>query len=616
MLYFRLTPRVSAKICSRDCLTVGQTRVIEGSASLPKHCLEIVGEAFLARLKVRLLGTPAIIDSAGQIIPVRGHQAWALLARVVLAKRPISRTVLSEELFPESQDPRGALRWCLASLRKALDSSESLVGDPVELNLPPDTEVDVWQMEHDRLEPGDMAGLLEGIEPQCSTELETWLLTERARISATIDGHLRREIIRLIALEDYSHAIRFAELAVRRDVYDERAHVLLVKCLALSGNIDAALQHVEATERQFKSELNILPTAALRSAARRSVAAAPGGISLDTHVKSLIQSGLAALGAGAVDAGIDNLRRAVSEAEKTENKNLFATATLELGVALVHAIRGFDEEGAILLRQSTELATARGYNDIASTGFRELGYIEALAGRRPSAATYLLKAMEYADSPDQLAGSHAITAFNLIDWGKIDAGLEHYGEALNLARQAGNRRRETWALGMGAWGQLAAGNLEKAQDWLQTCLSLVDDQRWIAFRPWPVALMCEAILRQEGPKPEILPKLEEAFSTSCQLRDPCWEAVVARSMSHWFAVEKNMEQAQHWLAEGHKRCCRETDSYVALQVRILGDIVDLKRQQGDMAGAANLARKWVSAAARAHMDGQVAEAAKMLAAIG
>ena len=570
----------------------------------------------MAPVKIRLLGTPAIFNSNGQSSVVRGHQAWVLLARVILAKRPLSRATLSEELFPDSQDPLGALRWCLASLRKALDSSESLVGDPIELHLPHDTEVDVWLLEQDKLDQHDMAGLLEGIEPQCSTELETWLLTERARVSATIDGQLRREIISLIAQEDFVRAIEFAELAVRRDVFDERAHVLLVKCLALSGNVDAALKHVEATERQFKSELDILPTAALRSAARRSVAAAPGGISLDTHVKSLIQSGLAALGAGAVDAGIDNLRRAVSEAEKTANKNLFATATLELGVALVHSIRGFDEEGAILLRQSTELATARGYNDIASTGFRELGYVEALAGRRPSASDYLHKALAYADSPDQLAGSHAITAFNLIDWGKISTGLNHYGEALDLARQAGNRRRETWALGMGAWGQLAAGNLEKAQDWLQTCLSLVEDQRWIAFRPWPIALMCEAMLRREGPSQSILPTLEEAFSTSCQLRDPCWEAVVARSMSQWFVAGKNMEHAQYWLTEGQKRCGRETDSYMALQVRILGDSVELKRKLGDLVGAANLARKWVSAAAAAHMDGQVAEAAKMLAAIG
>ena len=570
----------------------------------------------MAKCKVRLLGIPAIFDAQGQNCVVRGHQAWALLARVILTTKPVSRVTLSEELFPESHDPLGSLRWCLASLRKALDSSGSLVGDPVELNLPAQTEVDVWLLEQDKLDVGELAGLLEGIEPQCSSGMETWLLAERARMSATVDSHLRREVMRLISVEDYSGAIQVAEQAVRRDVYNERAHVLLVKSLALSGQVDAAVKHVEATEQQFRTELDALPTPALRSAARRSVTSPPGGISPETHVRSLIQSGSAALAAGAVDAGIDNLRHAVGEAEKTTNKNLFATATLELGIALVHAIRGFDEEGAILLRQSTEMATDRGYNEIASAGFRELGYVEALAGRRPSAAQYLLKALEHADSPDQLAGGHAVTAFNLIDWGKIEAGLEHYGMALELARAAGNRRRETWALGMGAWGQLAAGNLATAQEWLQSCISLIDDQRWIAFRPWPTALLCETRLRREGPTIEILPTLEEAFSTSCQLRDPCWEAVVARSISQWFAAQQDFAQAGHWLDEGQKRCRRETDSYVALQVHILGDIAKLKQRQGDSFGAADTARKWVSAAAGAHMDGQVAAASKILAAVG
>jgi DNA-binding SARP family transcriptional activator len=575
-----------------------------------------VKDQTLAKRRVRLLGIPAILDPEGQNRVVRGHQAWALLARVLLTRKPLSRTVLSEELFPESQDPLGSLRWCLAALRKALDSSDSLVGDPIELNLPLETEVDVWLLEQDKLDIDEVAGLLDGITPQCSAGLETWILAERARISATIDGQLRREVMRLISVEDFSRAIQVAEQAVRRDVYDERAHILLVKSLALSGQVDAALKHVEATEQRFREELDALPTPALRSAARRSVASPPGGISLEVHVNSLLQSGAAALAAGAVDAGIDNLRRAVSEAEKTRSKNLFATATLELGVALVHAIRGFDEEGAILLRQATEMATARGYSAIASAGFRELGYVEALAGRRPSAAQYLSKAVEHADNPDQLAGSHAVTAFNLIDWGKIDAGLEHYGTALELAREAGNRRRETWALGMGAWGQLAAGNLEAAQSWLHRCLSLVDDQRWLAFRPWPTALLCEARLRRDGPAPEILPMLEEAFSTSCQLRDPCWEAIVSRSIAQWHVAQDDFSSASTWLEEGQKRCGRETDSYVALQIHILGDIAELKRLQGDRSGAADTARKWVSAAASAHMDAQVAAASKVLAAVG
>ena len=130
--------------------------------------------------------------------------------------------------------------------------------------------------------------------------------------------------------------------------------------------------------------MGVVPSPALRSAARRAVAAPPAGVSPQAHVRSLVRSGLAALAAGAADAGIENLRQAVGEAEKTADRHLLAISTLELGKGLVHAVRGFDDEGAILLRRCTELAKSEGYAEIAAVGYRELGYVEALAGRLPA----------------------------------------------------------------------------------------------------------------------------------------------------------------------------------------------------------------------------------------
>ena len=113
--------------------------------------------------QVRLLGTPAIVDDEGRGQPVRGHQAWALLARIVLAQRPLSRQKLAAELFPESVDPLGAVRWGLAALRKALNASDCLVGDPVEPRFPSGTEIDLRQLELDTFDVGQAGDLLEGI---------------------------------------------------------------------------------------------------------------------------------------------------------------------------------------------------------------------------------------------------------------------------------------------------------------------------------------------------------------------------------------------------------------------------------------------------------------------
>lgn len=562
---------------------------------------------------IKLLGEPAILDVDGRRQEVRGYQALAMLARILLARGPLDRRSLAQELFPETVDPLGSLRWCLASLRKALNCSECLSGDPIECRLPPDTNVDVWRLDQDDFDIEHAGQLLEGIEPRSSPEFSTWLLVERERISGIIEARIRQEAIRAISVEDHDRALRLAELGVRRDPFDESAHILLVKSLALAGRYEAALEHVEATERMFLAELGERPSVALRSAARRTISSPPGGISPGAFISSLIQSGLAALSAGAAEAGIDCLRRAVSEAEKLGDRHLLAKATLELGTALVHSVRGYDDEGSVVLRQGTELARQAGYGSIASAAFRELGYVEALAGRRPAAAAYLASAAEFAEDPGGLAGIHSVMGFNLVDWGRIAEGLEHYALALEHARAARNRRREIWSLGLGAWGLLAADRLEEADRWVGDCLMLLEEQQWIAFRPWPVAVLSESRLRQNASPNALRSGLEEAFALSCQLRDPCWEAAAARALALTYAATDELSRAMDWLTEARRRCVRETDRYVALQVEILATQVEISSRQGNSAAGDALAREWVSLAARTHMDAHVARAAGIIA---
>jgi tetratricopeptide (TPR) repeat protein len=333
---------------------------------------------------------------------------------------------------------------------------------------------------------------------------------------------------------------------------------------------------------------------------------------MQAFVNSLIRSGTAALAAGATESGLDSLRRAVHEAEKLRDKTLLAQALLELGTALVHAVRGFDEEGSVLLRQCAELARSTGNATIGATGFRELGYVEALAGRRPAASDYLAQALNLASDPDALAGIHAVIGFNLVDWGKIDDGLNHYETSLELARRSGNRRREIWALGIGARGLLAADRLADAEAWLRCCLTLVDDQRWIAFRPWPMALLAESHLRQRIATAALRPNLEEAFALSCQLADPCWEAAVARTLALTHAAEDDLAPAMLWLSEARRRCARSTDGYAALQVEILANQVEFSARRGQHEAADTFAREWISMAARTHMDTHVARAAAFI----
>lgn len=563
-------------------------------------------------MRIRLLGEPAILDEDGEVRPVRGHQSWALLARVVLSRSPLDRRRLASELFPETVDPLGSLRWCLASLRKALDCSECLSGDPVEAKLPAGVEVDVLQLEEDGFDIAQAGELLGRMEPKCSQEFSTWLLVERERIAGLVESKIRQETMQAISVEDYGRAIRLAELGVRGDTFNESAHILLVKSLALAGRYDAAIAHVDATEAAFLAELGEKPSTALRSAARRTISSPPGGVSPEAFVKTLIESGLAALSAGVPDAGIDCLRRAVNDAERLKDRRLQARATLELGTALVHSVRGYDDEGAILLRQSTELARLSGSASIASAAFRELGYVEALAGRRPAAAAYLSSAVETATDGGSLAGVHGVIGFNLVDWGRVDEGLDNFEISLDHARKAGSHRREIWSLGLGAWGLLAADRLNEADAWLEASLALIDQQKWFAFRPWPVALLAETAIRQGKDPATLRPRLEEAFAASCQLGDPCWEAAVSRAMALTYAAADQLSPAMEWLIEARRRCARDTDAYTALQVEILASQVDIGIRQGKPELADAIAREWVSMAARTHMNAHVARAAAFI----
>jgi len=569
-------------------------------------------EATQNGMKIKLLGVPAIIDGNGQERPVKGHQVWALLARLLMSTSPLSRRTLAEELFPDTVDPLGSLRWGLAALRKALGSAQLLRGDPISLVLPGGTEVDLFDLAGNAFDVEAAGSLLQGLDPHCSAEFSTWLMLERGRVSSIVDARVRRDAQQAIAVGDIARAIRLAELGVRRAPFDEGLHILLVKGLILAGRFEVANQHVDATEAVFKAELGQKPSVALRSAALRTPPSNASGVSTHAVVESLLELGLSAQSAGAVDAGVDCLRRAAADAEHVQDDRLQARVLMALGSALVHSLRGHDDEGAILLHQAIGKARHCGDAGLAATGYRELAYVEALAGRRPTAAEHLELALSMAVDDDERASVHGVMGFNLVDWGRVEEGLGHYGQAIELARSTGNHRSEAWALGLGGWGLLAVDRTEDADRWLTDCLELVDGLRWTAFRPWPCALLGEARLRKGIDPVVVQADLENAFALSCQLGDPCWEAAVARTLGLSFEIQGKLDASMTWLAEARQRCVRETDWYAGLLVEIFLDQARISAKQGLSAQFEACTREALSLAARTHMDGHVGRAVDLL----
>ena len=191
-------------------------------------------------LSIRLLGPPALERGGLPVDPPRGHKAWGLLAYLLRSRVPPPREHLAGLLFPEADDPLGALRWTLSALRRRLGEHAGLEGDPVRLTLPPGTFVDVdvlargsW-VEAVAL-PGLGHELLEGLVIRSSPGFELWLENERRYVEGTTSAVLHQAALARLGRGEAVEAARHATDLVRLNPYDENAHVLLVRCLRAAG---------------------------------------------------------------------------------------------------------------------------------------------------------------------------------------------------------------------------------------------------------------------------------------------------------------------------------------------------------------------------------------------
>src|SRR6266704_75620 len=75
-----------------------------------------------------LLGAPVVVRDGTVYAAPKGRKAWALLAYLALSDRPPTRQQLVDLLFPDAEDPAGALRWNLSELRRLLGERRRLAG--------------------------------------------------------------------------------------------------------------------------------------------------------------------------------------------------------------------------------------------------------------------------------------------------------------------------------------------------------------------------------------------------------------------------------------------------------------------------------------------------------
>lgn len=505
------------------------------------------------------------------------------MAYLLATESAPSREWLAELLFGDARDPLNALSWNLSQLRRLLGPETVIGGDQVELRLPPAAYVDIkavtagtWLQAVDI--PGLGRELLEGMAFSSSPAFEVWLLTERRRLVGATEDVLREAARARLAAGDPRRAIDLAGRMLAVNQLDEDAQELLIRAFAAAGDPVAAERQRDACIALFRRELGTEPGEAVLQAAdatrveaRRQPPATRAGIG------ARLEAGLAAMDAGASDAAIDLLRKAVAEAHATDDAELQGTTLLALGSALVHGVRGRDSEGAGVLHEAIDCIGRSGADATAAQAHRELGYVETLRGRYDRAERWLRRAASLAaDDPTEQAWAYAMLGVALTDVGRHGDALRELHQALSLAKgaDADARRVEAWALTFIGRSQLLRQEMIAAREALERALEVARQLRWNAFLPLPESLLADVDLA-EGRTEAAATAYEHAYELSLQMGDPCWEGMAARGIGLVADRRGDPETALRWVAEARTRCVRLPDAWLWVEAYCLDALCEL-----------------------------------------
>lgn len=484
-------------------------------------------------LSVRLLGKPSI-DKDGASASPRGRKAWALLAYLLRTQGPATRDHLASLLFSDADDPLRALRWNLTELRRVLDHSQAFKGDVIQISLPPGTFVDTRTITSgtwvEAVEvPGLGRDLLEGMSFSSSPGFEAWLLTERRHLAACAANVLHEAALARLASGEADRAVEFARRLVEIDPLDENFEALLIRSLAVAGHRDAAAEQLAACTELFRRELGVDPGAGVGSALETPVGSTMvSPLTGRAAARAQLDAGRAAIDAGAVEAGLQCLRRSAAEAHTCGDLEMKADALFRLGSALVHAARGRDEEAAAALHESIALAETAGVFGIAAGAHRELGYVEMLRGRYERARSWLEQGLRLAgDDRAESAKALAVLGVCQSDTARYPEAIEALTNSVRLAEAARTSKQLAWSLSFLGRAHLLRGEVEPARSHLTRSLQIAREEAWTTFVSLPECLLGDLAML-EGDINAAADVYEHAFALGCQIGDPCWEGLGAR----------------------------------------------------------------------------------------
>ncbi len=213
---------------------------------------------------------------AGATIEI-GEKQMALLVALGREKRPYTRSLLAEELWPQLDEAaaREALNSCVYRIRSRLGGSAVVfendayrLGDGIEVDL---REFERWAAAVRR--PGPLTAkertalrtLLERPCPAPETLSETWefLSPILVRMAQTRQAILERLAEDALAAGTPERALEIARELIASDPCDEQAREVAIRALLARGERPAALGELRDYQKILWRELEVRPSASL-----------------------------------------------------------------------------------------------------------------------------------------------------------------------------------------------------------------------------------------------------------------------------------------------------------------------------------------------------------------
>ena len=231
-------------------------------------------------LDILLLGELEVRRDERLLLLPPSRKARALLAYLVVTRRPQLRSRLVDLLWEGPDDPRGALRWSLSRIRSLLDEpgTARIAANRERVSFEPrgaSVDVDIVEAMASRAADAPLAQLraaaalfrgelCEGLDVEGSFAFESWCTAQREKARALRATILSVLVSRLV--DAPVDALGYARTWIEADPLSDAGHTAVLRLLGRIGRRREALIHYDAYRRFLETSLGRRPSAEVERA--------------------------------------------------------------------------------------------------------------------------------------------------------------------------------------------------------------------------------------------------------------------------------------------------------------------------------------------------------------